>query len=190
MTALYEARALADRAVEKLRVYAQPQRLMILSCLSRGERTVGGIDAATGIGQPALSQQLAELRRAGMVRTRRAAKQVHYDLADEGVRLCVRSMEAIFGDGPAAEAMPAAHGAGQGIGSPGGPGAGPGLSGAARAEPVEALAPPFRDRAEEGRSFDRLSPGGAGLGEALPAAAAPSAIGAAAFARVEAARTR
>lgn len=96
MSAIYQDRALADKAVEKLRVYAQPQRLMILSCLLRGGRTVGEIEAATGIGQPALSQQLAELRRADMVVTRRSAKQVHYDLADEGVGVCVRSMEAIF----------------------------------------------------------------------------------------------
>lgn len=100
MSALYQSRALADAATEKLRVYAQPQRLMILSCLLQGERTVGEIDAATGIGQPALSQQLAELRRAEMVRTRRASKQVYYDIADEKICLCVRSMEAILGDGP------------------------------------------------------------------------------------------
>lgn len=98
MSALYQSRALADAATEKLRVYAQPQRLMILSCLLHGEKTVGGIDAATSIGQPALSQQLAELRRADMVKTRKAAKQVYYQLADENIRLCVRSMEAILGD--------------------------------------------------------------------------------------------
>ena len=96
MNAVYEDRALADKVVEKLRVYAQSQRLMILSCLLRGGRTVGEIEAATGIGQPALSQQLAALRRAEMVTTQRTAKQVHYDLADEDVALCVRSMEAIF----------------------------------------------------------------------------------------------
>ncbi|WP_201022969.1 ArsR/SmtB family transcription factor [Sphingopyxis sp. H115] len=96
MSAIYEDRALADKAVEKLRIYAQPQRLMILSCLLRGERTVSEIDTATSIGQPALSQQLAELRRGEMVKTRREAKQVYYDLADEQVALCVRSMEAIF----------------------------------------------------------------------------------------------
>lgn len=100
MTAIYQSRALADAATERLKVYAQPQRLMILSCLLRGEKTVGEIDAATGIGQPALSQQLAELRRADMVKTRRAAKQVYYDLADDKICLCVRSMEAILGDGP------------------------------------------------------------------------------------------
>jgi DNA-binding transcriptional ArsR family regulator len=97
MTALYRDRAAADAAVEKLKTYAQPQRLMILSCLYEGERTVSEIDAATKIGQPALSQQLAELRRADMVKTRRVSKQVYYDLASDAVRLCVRSMEAIFG---------------------------------------------------------------------------------------------
>ncbi len=99
MSALYQSRALADAATEKLKVYAQPQRLMILSCLLKGEKTVGEIDGATGIGQPALSQQLAELRRAEMVKTRKVAKQVYYDLADEKISLCVRSMEAILGDG-------------------------------------------------------------------------------------------
>jgi DNA-binding transcriptional ArsR family regulator len=98
MSALYQSRALADAATEKLKVYAQPQRLMILSCLLNGEKTVGEIDGATGIGQPALSQQLAELRRAEMVKTRKVAKQVYYDLADEKISLCVRSMEAILGD--------------------------------------------------------------------------------------------
>ncbi len=100
MSAIYQSRALADAATEKLKVYAQPQRLMILSCLLQGEKTVGEIDSVTGIGQPALSQQLAELRRAEMVKTRRAAKLVYYDLADEKICLCVRSMEAILGDGP------------------------------------------------------------------------------------------
>ena len=96
----------ADKAVEKLRSYGQPQRLMILSHLQAGEMTVSEIDAATGIGQPALSQQLGELRRAGLVATRRASKQVFYRLADAGVALCVRSIEAQFGDAPAADVAP------------------------------------------------------------------------------------
>jgi DNA-binding transcriptional ArsR family regulator len=97
MAALYESRELATAAVEKLKVFAQPQRLMILSCLLRGKRNVGEIAQATGIGQPALSQQLAELRRADLVRADRKAQQVWYALADEGVALCVRNMESIFG---------------------------------------------------------------------------------------------
>ncbi|MFN3818237.1 ArsR/SmtB family transcription factor [Blastomonas sp.] len=111
MTALYQSRALAEAMTEKLRAYAQPQRLMILSSLLAGERTVGQIDEATGIGQPALSQQLAELRRTELVRTRRVAKQVFYTLADENVALCLRTMEAMMGgtDDPAAALQTALH---------------------------------------------------------------------------------
>lgn len=96
MPAIHQSRALAEAMTEKLRAYAQPARLMILSYLLDGERTVGQIDAATGIGQPALSQQLAELRRTELVRTRREAKQVHYTLADDRIALCVRTMEAMM----------------------------------------------------------------------------------------------
>lgn len=99
MTALFEDRDLAASVSEKLKVYAQAQRLMIMSCLLSGERNVAEIGAATGIGQPALSQQLAELRRADLVSTRRKAKQIWYALANDGVRMCVQSMEAVFGTG-------------------------------------------------------------------------------------------
>ena len=100
MTEIFGSRDLADAATEKLKVYAQPQRLMILSYLLRGENTVSHIDAVTGIGQPALSQQLATLRRAEVVKTRRDGKQIYYDLADEASRLCVRTMEALLIDRP------------------------------------------------------------------------------------------
>ncbi|PHR21632.1 MAG: transcriptional regulator [Sphingopyxis sp.] len=100
MTAIFESRDRADAATEKLKIFAQPQRLMILSYLLRGERNVSEIDKATGIGQPALSQQLAALRQADAVKTRRQGKQVCYDLADESVRLCVRTMEALLAEQP------------------------------------------------------------------------------------------
>jgi DNA-binding transcriptional ArsR family regulator len=98
MSALYQSRALAEAAAEKLKAYAQPQRLMILSCLLGGERRVGEIEAATGIGQPALSQQLAELRRKALVRPRRQGTQIFYALADDETRNCVRNMEEMLGD--------------------------------------------------------------------------------------------
>jgi DNA-binding transcriptional ArsR family regulator len=99
------ARTVAEMVTERLKVFAQPQRLMILSRLLEGERTVGGIDEATGIGQPALSQQLSELRRAGLAKASRVAKQVFYRLADSDAEFRVRSIEALFGAGPVA--MPA-----------------------------------------------------------------------------------
>ena len=94
---LYTSRTLAHSTAGRLKIYAQPQRLMILSRLIDGEHTVSEIDEATGIGQPALSQQLAALRRAEIVRTRRVSKLVYYRLADETVVACVRSVQAMFG---------------------------------------------------------------------------------------------
>lgn len=94
---LYRARGRATAAAAQVRVFAHPHRLMILSRLLQGECTVGEIDSATGIGQPALSQQLAQLRRAATVRTRREARQIHYSLADAHVATCVRTIEAMFG---------------------------------------------------------------------------------------------
>jgi len=112
---LHSSRAAADVAAERLKIYAQPQRLMILSRLIDGEHTVSEIDAATGIGQPALSQQLAELRRAEIVRTRRDSKKVYYRIEDDKALACIRAIEAMFGLGtvpaglptmPPAEALP------------------------------------------------------------------------------------
>jgi DNA-binding transcriptional ArsR family regulator len=93
---LYTSRPAADLAAERLKVYAQPQRLMILSRLLDGEHTVGEIEESTGIGQPALSQQLAELRRAELVKTRRLSKKVYYALASNDVVTCVQGIEAVF----------------------------------------------------------------------------------------------
>ncbi len=108
MSAIYQSRDAAIAVAEKLKSYAQPQRLMILSHLLDGEHTVSEIDEATQIGQPALSQQLAALRHAGLVETRRVAKQVYYQLANETVIVCVRSIEAMFQPGgePVEQAPP------------------------------------------------------------------------------------
>lgn len=100
MKPLYTSRPAADAAAERLRIYAQPQRLMILSFLATGEHTVSEIEAATGITQPALSQQLAELRRADVVAARREAKSVYYRLASEWQLQCVRAIEAMATQAP------------------------------------------------------------------------------------------
>lgn len=101
MSGLAMSRAAADAAAERLKIYAQPQRLMILSALLGGERNVGEIETVTGIGQPALSQQLAELRRAEMVQSRRVSRTVLYRLADARTESCVCAIEAMFAGGAA-----------------------------------------------------------------------------------------
>lgn len=71
--------------IEALKALAHPLRWRILSALASGERNVGEIEQATGIGQPALSQQLGVLRKAGLVMTRKDAKLVFYSLAAETI---------------------------------------------------------------------------------------------------------
>lgn len=66
--------------IEALKAVAHPLRMRILRALADAERSVGEIDEAAAIGQPALSQQLAVLRKAGVVTTRREAKLVFYRL--------------------------------------------------------------------------------------------------------------
>lgn len=76
---------MTEPMVEELKALAHPLRLRILQVLSKGERNVGEIEDAAEIGQPALSQQLGVLRKAGLVETRKEAKLVYYSLGAERV---------------------------------------------------------------------------------------------------------
>lgn len=76
-----QLRAHAARAAELLRVLASPHRLMVVCVLVEGERTVGELNARIALGQSALSQHLAVLRRAGVVTTRREGRRIHYAVA-------------------------------------------------------------------------------------------------------------
>ncbi|WP_172822971.1 metalloregulator ArsR/SmtB family transcription factor [Granulibacter bethesdensis] len=88
----------AIHAAGQMRLYAQPQRLLILSMLLQGEHNVGEIETATAIAQPGLSQQLSALRQAGIVSTRREARQVFYRLTDETCAARVRAALTLFGE--------------------------------------------------------------------------------------------
>ena len=68
----------AGRACKLMKVLANPDRLMILCQLSRGELRVGDIETLLGIVQPTLSQQLTVLREEGLVNTRREGKNIFY----------------------------------------------------------------------------------------------------------------
>ena len=71
-----------EELVDALKALAHPVRLRIMGALSGMERNVGEIDEAADIGQPTLSQQLAVLRNAGLVTTRKDAKLVYYRIDD------------------------------------------------------------------------------------------------------------
>ena len=75
-------RQAAGQAVSALKVLANEERLLLLCQLSQGEMSVGDLEAALGIRQPTLSQQLGVLRGEGVVDTRRDGKRIFYSVAD------------------------------------------------------------------------------------------------------------
>jgi len=75
-------RQAAGQVVSALKVLANEERLLLLCQLSQGEMSVGDLEAALGIRQPTLSQQLGVLRGEGVVDTRRDGKRIFYSVAD------------------------------------------------------------------------------------------------------------
>ncbi|MDX1821107.1 MAG: metalloregulator ArsR/SmtB family transcription factor [Paracoccaceae bacterium] len=76
-TALLRDYALVAQAL------ASPARLALLEQLAQGERGVEGLAAKTGLSLANGSQHLQQLRRAGLVTSRRDGKAVIYRLTDE-----------------------------------------------------------------------------------------------------------
>lgn len=94
--ALAQLRASAGRACALLKAMANEDRLLLLCMLAEGERNVGELQAATGIVQPSLSQQLGVLREEGLVQTRREGKFIYYALASTEVLRLMQALHASF----------------------------------------------------------------------------------------------
>jgi DNA-binding transcriptional ArsR family regulator len=65
---------------------AEPRRRDILIYLAPGERPVGDIVAAFGLGQPSVSKHLKVLREVGLVCTRRVGRRMLYRANIEAIR--------------------------------------------------------------------------------------------------------
>lgn len=76
----------AERAATLLKTLGSQKRLLILCKLHDGEKSVTELQDSLGIGQSALSQNLAYLRQKHIVTTRRAGTKVIYSLADHEAR--------------------------------------------------------------------------------------------------------
>ncbi|OAE40706.1 sulfite-sensing transcriptional repressor BigR [Agrobacterium tumefaciens] len=91
--------AMEERAGEVallLKTLAHPARLMLACTLAQGEFSVGELESKLDIRQPTLSQQLGVLREAGVVETRRDAKQIFYRLTQEKAAQLIEALYAIF----------------------------------------------------------------------------------------------
>jgi ArsR family transcriptional regulator len=97
----------AQAAADLLKSLAHPMRLLILYRLLDGELSVGGFESELGLKQPSLSQQLALLRDARLVATRREAKSVFYRLTDDRIRIILDTLPKVQGAAP--KAVPVAR---------------------------------------------------------------------------------
>lgn len=81
-------------AAESFRMLADPTRIKLLWALLQGESSVACLAELVGAGPTAVSQHLAKLRLAGLVRGRREGTFVYYRAADDHVRKLLN--EALF----------------------------------------------------------------------------------------------
>ncbi|MDY7564483.1 metalloregulator ArsR/SmtB family transcription factor [Pseudomonas sp. RTC3] len=93
---IQQLRANADAASQLLKALANQDRLMLLCQLSQGERNVSDLESLLGIQQPTLSQQLAVLRREGLVETRRDGKQVFYRISSPAALAVINTLHQQF----------------------------------------------------------------------------------------------
>src|SRR5881628_3802326 len=78
-----------QNAVAENRIFqalADPSRRAIFESLSRGEVAVKDLTARFDISQPAVSQHLATLKEAGLVRARREGRCVFYRAQPNGMK--------------------------------------------------------------------------------------------------------
>ena len=65
---------------------ADPSRRAVFESLTRGEAAVKDLTARFDISQPAVSQHLAILKEAGLVKGRRDGRYVHYRVEPRGMK--------------------------------------------------------------------------------------------------------
>lgn len=76
---------------------AHPVRLALLNALRHGERGVGDLAEAIDVPQPLVSQHLAVLRNAGLLRNRRNGSEVFYRVAyPKMIQACDLLREVLF----------------------------------------------------------------------------------------------
>jgi DNA-binding transcriptional ArsR family regulator len=86
----------SGRASEFLKSLANAQRLRILCLVMEGERPVGEIAMAVGAKQSSVSQNLALMRREGLVVSRRSGQTIYYRLADKRLVKMFRLLSDMF----------------------------------------------------------------------------------------------
>lgn len=85
-----------DRATELLKALAGRSRLLLLCHLSEGEKSVGELARLVGARDTAVSQQLALLRKDGLVLPRRSGQTIFYSLASPEAARMLETLHALY----------------------------------------------------------------------------------------------
>jgi len=93
---IQQLKASASQASQLLKALANSDRLLLLCQLAQGERNVSELEVVLGIQQPTLSQQLAVLRREGLVETRRDGKQIYYRISSREALAVIATLYELF----------------------------------------------------------------------------------------------
>jgi DNA-binding transcriptional ArsR family regulator len=93
---LHQLSANAAEAESFMKLLANKNRLMILCSLINKECSVSELNQRIPLGQSALSQHLAALRKNNMVSTRRNAQNIYYSLSDQRVRDIIKTLYECF----------------------------------------------------------------------------------------------
>ncbi len=86
----------AEKAAALLASMSNPHRLRVLCELHDTELTVGELQERIGISQSNLSQQLAKLREARLVKTRRESQKIFYALSSDEVVQIIHVLHELF----------------------------------------------------------------------------------------------
>lgn len=78
---------------EIFKALADPTRRAVFERLVEGEMSVGELKAGFAVSQPAVSQHLASLKRAGLVVERRDGRNTYYRVEPDGMRPLLAWME-------------------------------------------------------------------------------------------------
>lgn len=79
-----------------LKILSHPQRLMVLSHLSQGEKTVGELQGLCERSQSQMSQFLGRMKSEGLVQARRDGHFVYYSIADARLKTLLGHLTALY----------------------------------------------------------------------------------------------
>ena len=96
----------AQGAAELMKALSSENRLMLLCQLADGEKTVGELAETLELRQAAVSQQLALLRKDGLVSARREGRLMHYSLTGREARAVIMLLYELY-CAPAKQETPA-----------------------------------------------------------------------------------